>query len=1217
MYLKNKHSLTKRLISMLLVLSMTCVFVVGDSFYPIIAGKNEAESNDLLAQSLGCNTGLSPYTELKDVSELVLAENTTPMGMTSDSLSEALSAMPETVRNSTELEESVSDFKQQIAVFKTKSLEELDKTDNGTEQFRDYKDAIMSGYNEIESYLADITVENYEKIMADISALVNPEKPYVSLADNLPSGENEKNISSAPYNPEAVTDYQAGDPNYSADDLKQTNDTAITDEIRAEFAEYESVLEVYQYIRNSYTTEFYTGSRKGAAGAWAEKAANDYDIASLLIGILRDRNIPARYAKGEIEITAEQAMKWTATDNIEAAVNIMCSLGIPVISMIDGEQTVAVRLEHVWAEVYVPYTDYRGTGNRSGERMWIPLDASFKEMEHFDGVKIDDIKGYIEDPANQISSSTELYGTDISKLAGYADAEKSALIKYLLENGYGESSVAETFGGKSIMGSDLGYLPLSLPYSSVGSAERFRDIPDNETDSVVFRLYGNSPMGENIIDDDSINYTYRAPDVYGKRVILSYVPATQKDADTIAEYGDIFSTPAYLIKMKPQLSIDGEVVAEGSECNAGYMQHFIISVNNISDLGNEPTFENDIEVGGMYCIGMDYGNISGSALEASARYMNSYKDSVSEANIYSEEVMGGMLDSISKLYFGQNDLYNRILEGQTNVTNTRALSIGIIGFKVNVAYTFNLPSELNEGGFYLDIGHDIHNVISNTNNTKDESAFMLQSGIYGSAMEHGVLEQVTGIESVSTIKTFQYAAEHDIPLYMISSENIKDELDELHVSNSVKQEITESVSAGRVVIIPASEMTINQWTGVGYMVLDPETYVCGYMISGGTAGGAMSALEVIDKYITYVAEGLVGIILYELGKAAIMAALPFGWVGTVFTVVELGMLLNYIYGIIDLFVKFHDTGKVEYLQEALIQIAAGLTIAAIMPSIKSELEQMKADVTNLVNSLKAQPEYPTTPGGCFIAGTLISTPEGLVPIEEIRSGDVVWSFDPETLEVSEKQVNQVLVHQSNDLVKIAVGNEIITATSNHPFYAVTKGFISALELRAGDILINVNGESVVVDKVQHEILEAPVDVFNFSIRNNHTYFVGAAAVGVHNAGGPCAQTGAPAQMRQSSIDTVINETLNGKGNFTSSQTLTSSEALQSGIDFLGEGYTEIGKPGSGVYRNTVNGQIRQFRMDNNSICGNHAPNQPHVHLEIIDPVTNKPISNNHIIFTEP
>ena len=103
------------------------------------------------------------------------------------------------------------------------------------------------------------------------------------------------------------------------------------------------------------------------------------------------------------------------------------------------------------------------------------------------------------------------------------------------------------------------------------------------------------------------------------------------------------------------------------------------------------------------------------------------------------------------------------------------------------------------------------------------------------------------------------------------------------------------------------------------------------------------------------------------------------------------------------------------------------------------------------------------------------------PIENIKSGDIVWSFDPETLEVSQNYVDQVLVHKSNDLVKITIGNEIITATSNHPFYVVTKGFISALELRAGDILITVNGERVVVEKVQHEILEAPVDVYNFSI----------------------------------------------------------------------------------------------------------------------------------------
>ena len=230
-----------------------------------------------------------------------------------------------------------------------------------------------------------------------------------------------------------------------------------------------------------------------------------------------------------------------------------------------------------------------------------------------------------------------------------------------------------------------------------------------------------------------------------------------------------------------------------------------------------------------------------------------------------------------------------------------------------------------------------------------------------------------------------------------------------------------------------------------------------------------------------------------------MAAVPFGWIGTAFFVAEIALLLVYIGNIVNLFVQFKATGDVRFLQEALIQIAAGLTIAAIMPSIKEDLEDMKAGVTDLVNSLKSTPEYPTTPGGgCFTAGTLISTPNGFVSIEDIKAGDTVWSFDQTTLEVSEKTVEKTFVRQSDDFVKITTGSETITATSNHPFYVAQKGFVDAIELRAGDILITVNGEFSVVNKVQHEILEYPIDVFNFSVGNNHTYFVGYVSVGVHN-----------------------------------------------------------------------------------------------------------------------
>lgn len=99
----------------------------------------------------------------------------------------------------------------------------------------------------------------------------------------------------------------------------------------------------------------------------------------------------------------------------------------------------------------------------------------------------------------------------------------------MLENGYGESTLAEAFGGKTIVTEDLGYLPLSLPYQNADKAESFDDISDKYTDSVTIRLYGNSADGKDYSGSDSIDYTYQAPDVYGKRIVLSYVPATQAD----------------------------------------------------------------------------------------------------------------------------------------------------------------------------------------------------------------------------------------------------------------------------------------------------------------------------------------------------------------------------------------------------------------------------------------------------------------------------------------------------------------------------------------------------------------------------------------------------------------------------------------------------------------------------------------------------------------
>ncbi|WP_154662912.1 hypothetical protein [Ruminococcus albus] len=84
------------------------------------------------------------------------------------------------------LEKSVADFSKQISDLKARTTEELSDTDDGSADFSEYRDTVISGYNDLEELLSNVTVENYETVMADISALINPEKPYVSLADDLP-----------------------------------------------------------------------------------------------------------------------------------------------------------------------------------------------------------------------------------------------------------------------------------------------------------------------------------------------------------------------------------------------------------------------------------------------------------------------------------------------------------------------------------------------------------------------------------------------------------------------------------------------------------------------------------------------------------------------------------------------------------------------------------------------------------------------------------------------------------------------------------------------------------------------------------------------------------------------------------------------------------------------------------------------------------------------
>ena len=132
---------------------------------------------------------------------------------------------------------------------------------------------------------------------------------------------------------------------------------------------------------------------------------------------------------------------------------------------------------------------------------------------------------------------------------------------------------------------------------------------------------------------------------------------------------------------------------------------------------------------------------------------------------------------------------------------------------------------------------------------------------------------------------------------------------------------------------------------------------------------------------------------------------------------------------------------------------------------------------------------------------MIATAVGHIAIEAIEAGDWVWATNTETGETELKQVVQTFVNEASELVHLTTSEETITATPTHPFYVPEKGWVSAIDLRAGDILVMLNGEYVVVEQVQHELLETSETTYNFEVEDFHTYYVGINNVFTHNACG--------------------------------------------------------------------------------------------------------------------
>ena len=136
---------------------------------------------------------------------------------------------------------------------------------------------------------------------------------------------------------------------------------------------------------------------------------------------------------------------------------------------------------------------------------------------------------------------------------------------------------------------------------------------------------------------------------------------------------------------------------------------------------------------------------------------------------------------------------------------------------------------------------------------------------------------------------------------------------------------------------------------------------------------------------------------------------------------------------------------------------------------------------------------------CFTGDTPVYTDDGLVCIEDVQVGDEVWAYNPETGEIELKEVLNVWVKETDEILHVLTSDgETIDTTTNHPFYVENKGWVAAGDLEIGDTLVTADGDEVEVTDIEIEKLDEPVLVYNLEVEDFHTYFVGEYGVLVHN-----------------------------------------------------------------------------------------------------------------------
>ena len=610
---------------------------------------------------------------------------------------------------------------------------------------------------------------------------------------------------------------------YDPADLNPTIDVQFTtDIISMATTLHNSPTEIYSFVRENFEFEPYLGSRKGSQQTLDHRRGNDYDQASLLIALLRVSGIPARYATNTIEMPIEQATNWLGIDDPVNAGSILTTAGMQGVLVYMGPDPVAIRCRRVWVEAWIPFINYRGAVNDSVGFTWVPLDPTFKQYTYKSGINLPaemgfDAESFVEEYYSSFHTQTPAEMFKQRLLDSLSVRHPGAVYEDLLTT-------------RSVIKETDGILPGTLPYELIAQDSVFSEIPSDKRYRVRFYLHDDFGM--------VLDYSTSLPEIVGKQVTISYVGATPSDQYIIDTAGGIFNVQhPYLVDLKPVLKIDGcEVARANGSIMMGVTHYSDMHFTAPTGAQNQmPTVSNTIIAGNYQGIGLD--------TEDAIPAMFGAPHTACEENTLGQEQ-----HQLALTYLNNVDVADDDIGDLMHIVVMNDVSEAIVENSVTVYFTGDYPSSMNWTGMIVDADRKIIGPFS-VDGIDNSCDYMRLGGADGSIQENRLFENRFEEEAISAIKILELASDSGINICEITHKPISEECPGFSHPQSVRDAVNAALDQGHHVIIPERGFKYYEWSGTGYIDIDPVTCAAGYIISGGQNGGATVQVWTIPWYM--------------------------------------------------------------------------------------------------------------------------------------------------------------------------------------------------------------------------------------------------------------------------------------------------------------------------------------------------------------------------------